>query len=314
MSKPSAKKPIKADVEASPTKGAARGDEALQTTQLTPADQRFLDRVMRFLVSIQSPVYVRRARQEGYTAAEHKQGWHLWQVAAGADRPLDHWFAEREAESPAAHGEQLRLLQEIDTFENTWFPRTRAIIRRMVPRDARDEFTAAFFKNLEQQPLGPGVVGSVSTFIARTGDLAKSASPHAKLVRATLDSRGLTAAKLAAVTDLLARASHLAGDVPAPKPDTAAIQKAQAAQLEGLADLRDWFNDWGTALRSVLNGQEQIRLGLLQIKRGASAAETEAVAETEEEEEKDDEDEEEEKEPGGAAAAAAPEGGEGKAR
>lgn len=220
MSKPSAKKTVTSDAHPvseadAPAAGdnAAGADETVQKTQLAAADRRFLARVTRFLVSIHSPLYVYRARREGYTAVEHKHGWHLWQVAAGADRPLDHWSAEQAAENPLASGEQLRLLQEIDTFENTWFPQTRAIIRRMVPRDARDEFAAAFFKNLEQQPLGPGVVGSVSTFLARIEDLSKSASPHAKKVRATLTVRGLTEEKVADVKKLLNKASHLEGDV-----------------------------------------------------------------------------------------------------
>ena len=282
MPKPSAKNTVHSDAHASSEADTAIADEALQTTQLTPGDQRFLDRVVRFLVAIQSPVYVRRARREGYSATEHREGWRLWQISAGADRPLDHWFAEHEAESPLAGAEQLRLLQEIDTFENTWFPRTRAIIRRMVPRDARDELTAVFFKNLEQQPLGPGVVGSVSTFLARIEDLSKSASPHAKKVRATLESRGLTAPKVEDVKKLLAKASHLSGEVPPPKTDAAAVRKAQAAQTEGLADLRDWFNDWGTALRSVVNVQEQIKLGLTQVKRSGAVVDSVDVVDPEE--------------------------------
>jgi hypothetical protein len=268
MAKTSGKIVNKTETQIASTTGAnAAAAETLQPTSITPADQRFLDRAVRFLVSVQSPGYVRRVRREGYTAAEHRRGWTLWQTAAGADRPLDHWFAENEAESPVGGGEQLRLLQEIDAFENTWFPRTRAIIRRMVPRDTRDDFAAAFFTNLEQQPLGPGVVGSVSTFLTRVDELAKSANPHAAKVRATLNERGLTVAKSKAVRELLAQASHLVAEVPSPKSDAAAIQKAQAAQAEGLADLRDWFNDWATAFRSVFNASEQIRLGLTLVKR-----------------------------------------------
>lgn len=276
MAKNSGKSPTSAESPIASAKLAELADpgaDTLQPTQLTPANQRFLDRTMRLLVSVQSPAYVRRVRREGYTAAEHQRGWTLWQIAAGADRPLDHWFAENEAESPTNGGEQLRLLQEIDAFENTWFPRTRAVIRRMVPRDARDEFAAAFFTNLEQQPLGPGVVGSVSTFLTRIDALSKSSHPHAKKVRTTLEERGLTGAKLTSVKELLAQASHLTSEVPPPKNDAAAISKAQAAQLEGLADLRDWFNDWATTLRSVFNASEQIRLGLTQVKRAGAAAE-----------------------------------------
>lgn len=294
MPKPSAKKTVKSDAQPSSeedveaTNDATLDNETVQKTQIAAADRRFLNRVTRFLVTVQSPIYVRRARREGYTAVEHSHGWRLWQSAVGADRPLDHWFAEHEAESPLAGGEQLRLLQEIDTFENTWFPRTRAIIRRMVPRDARDEFAAGFFKNLEQQPLGPGVVGSVSTFLARIEDLSKSASPHAKKVRATLAARGLTEDKAADVRKLLDKASHLTGDIPPLKTDAAAIHKAQAAQFEALADLRDWLNDWGTALRSVLNVQEQIKLGLTRVKRGGTVVDTVDEVDDEEADTNDD--------------------------
>jgi hypothetical protein len=283
MPKPSAKKTVKSDAQVSTEEDAATTDlEALKKTQIAPVDQRFLDRVMRFLVAIQSPLYVLRARREGYTTAEHREGWRLWRASAGADRPLDHWLAEHEAQSPLASAEQLRLLQEIDTFENKWFPRTRGIIRHVVPRDARDGFAAAFFKNLEQQPLGPGVVGSVTTYLARIDDLSKSASPHAKAVRATLESRGLTPAKLEDIQKLLDKAAHRAGDVPPPKPDAAAIKKAQAAQIDALADLRDWFSDWGTTLRSVLNVQEQIKLGLTQVKRSGAVVDAEDVVGDEE--------------------------------
>nr|MCU0685538.1 hypothetical protein [Polyangiaceae bacterium] len=44
----------------------------------------------------------------------------------------------------------------------------------MVPHDKRDRFAEAFFRNLEQQPLGPGVVDDlegerVARAIARHG-------------------------------------------------------------------------------------------------------------------------------------------------
>ena len=62
--------------------------------------------------------------------------------------------------------------------------------------------------------------------------------------------------------------------MPPAKSDAAAIKKAQAAQIEALADLRDWFTDWGTTLRSVVNVQEQIKLGLTQVKRGGTVVDS----------------------------------------
>jgi hypothetical protein len=82
----------------------------------------------------------------------------------GRKRENDHLFAEHAGDGVATGAERQRMLRDVDLFENAWFPRTRMIIRRVVPRARRDAFEAAFFKNLEQQPLGPGVILSVSTF------------------------------------------------------------------------------------------------------------------------------------------------------
>jgi hypothetical protein len=61
------------------------------------------------------------------------------------------------------NAEQTRLLQEIDTFENTWFPRVRSILQRTLLEEEQELFLAAFFKDLTQQPFGVGVLDSVST-------------------------------------------------------------------------------------------------------------------------------------------------------
>ena len=258
--------------KAEPPYGAGHAVETpFNRNQLTPADHRFLARTMRLLVSVQSRAFVRRARREGYTAVEHRQGWSLWMLAAGAERPLDHWYTEDAFENPLHSSEQLRLLQEIDTFENTWFPRARAIIRRVVPRDARDDFAAVFFRNLEQQSLGPNIIGAVATFLFRIEDLETTAAPHAKLVRSTLETRGLTKAKVKNVRELLEQATQLEIEASPPRSRAGNILDGQAAQFEALSKLRDWFNDWATSFRSVFNGAEQIQLGLTQPKRTAAA-------------------------------------------
>ncbi len=256
-------------------------------TQLTPADHRFLNRAMRLLVSVQSRAFVLRARREGYTAVEHRQGWSLWMLAAGADRPLDHWYTEDAFENPLHSSEQLRLLQEIDAFVTTWFPRTRAIIRRVVPRETRDEFAATFFKHLEQQQLGPNVIGLVATFLSRIDDLGTTALPHAKTVRSTLEARGLTRAKVKTVRGLLEQATQLEIEASPPRSRAGNILDAQSAQFEALANLRDWFHDWATSLRSVFNVSEQIQLGLTQAQRAPGADEADEADEADDDEEEE---------------------------
>ena len=275
MSQPKTKK--KAPANPPPAPPPNEPESALDGLELaaaqTAAQKDFLSRVSRLLVNIQSPRYGARAARHGYSAKVHAEGWKLWSAAAGMDRPLDHFFSQ-EAWSAGLDGitsDRLRLLQAIDTFENTWFPRVRMIIRRMVPRDRRDAFAAAFFTDLAQQPLGPGVVGSVSTLLKRVEALAKSDEPGAKKVFATLQERGLTARKIAEVRALLKEVEEgnpKSGAEAPIRPEE--IAAAQAAQQEAFEDLKDWWADWGTHLRSVFNVREQIVLGLTQ-RNGRSA-------------------------------------------
>jgi len=257
-------------------------------TNLSSTDQAFLRRVVRFLVNIATPGYGDKARREGYSASEHALGWKLWRTAAGETRPFDHWLREQEVAegTDMDSAEQRRLLQEIDTFENTWFPRTRAIIRRVVAKDRRDRFAAAFFKDLAQQPLGPAVVGSVSTFITRVEGLEGNDDVDTKAVRTMLRSRGLTKARIDGIKNLLEAAQ--AGSKPSKTGAAVSaeeLEKARAAQLEALADLRDWFNDWGTTLRSRFGARDQVRLGLMVPQGGSSAAEEDSDEELVDDEE-----------------------------
>lgn len=246
--------------------------ESISRTSLSSREQQFLLRVTRFLVNIQSTAYVNRARREGYTAKEHQEGWQLCREAAGANRPLDHWFAEtKAAQSSNGNPERMALLQELDYFENTWFPRTRAIIRRALPSEKRDLFTAAFFQNLEQQPLGPGVINSVATYIGRVEGLGKSNQPEAQKILTILRERGLTDAKLQRIKNLLTQMETLGSPTLPPPVSPEEIARAQAAQMQALSDLHDWFNDWATTLRAVFNTQEQNRLGLIIIHRKESS-------------------------------------------
>jgi len=235
-------------------------------TNLSADDQAFLTRVVRFLVNVSTPALGARARRDGYNNEEHTLGWQLWRTAAGETRPFEHWLREQEVSEEIDTAEQVRLLQEIDDFENRWFPRTRAIIRRVVPRDRRDRFAAAFFKDLAQQPLGPAVVGSVGTYVTRLEGLERNPDSDAKAVRATLRKRGLTDRRIQAIKNLLKEAGSGAESTTSPAAVSAAeLEAARTAQLEALTDLRDWFNDWGTTLRGRFGPRDQIRLGLRQL-------------------------------------------------
>jgi hypothetical protein len=245
--------------------GEASADELVNDVGLGSRDQRLMERVMRFLMAMQTPRRAVRAQREGYTQAEHEIGWKLWRQAAGEGRALDEFFAE--VRSGDQNPEQLRILRELDSFENTWFPRVRAIIRRVVPAVSRGEFEEAFFKDLSQQPLGPAVVGSVSALLGRIEGLAHSEHPHAAAVAGILSARGLSAAKIAQVRELIASLESRLS--PGIKIDAALIRQAQEAQQAAFIQLRHWFHDWAVTLRSVFPVSEQIRMGLTVARRDA---------------------------------------------
>jgi hypothetical protein len=261
------------------------------TTNLSSTELAFLQRVMRFLVTILTPSYAHKAHREGYSSKEHALGWLLWRTAAGETRPFEDWLCEPEASAGVDGTGQRRLLQRIDQFENMWFPRTRAIIRRVVHKDRRDGFAAAFFKDLAQQPLGPAVVGSVGTFVTRIESLGASGDGDAKQVREMLRARGLTDGRIESIKALLreAQTGSRAGKEAGTGVTAVELEKARTAQLDAVGDLRDWFNDWGTTLRWCFGARDQVRLGLMVRRAGAAGGRDDGDEELEEGEEADEE-------------------------
>ena len=241
---------------------------------LAARDRHFLQRVGRFLVYVHVPDLLRLGATVGYTTEEHNEGWRLYYLAGGGNVPLDRLLTN-ERFSVAQHianGNTTQVIEELDRFENTWFPRTKAIIRRVVPTADREAFAGAFFRNLEQQPLGPAVVGSVSTFLERVQGLEESQDPSAARVRAALTQRGLDATTVESMQSLIAEVQM--GPESTSPTNATDIPALRAQQLQALESLHDWYNDWGTTLRTVFNRRELIRLGLVQI-RAASEEEEE---------------------------------------
>jgi hypothetical protein len=174
------------------------------------------------------------------------------------------------------------LLRAIDHEENRWFPRVRDIILRVVPRDQRDAFLAGFFKDLRQQPLGLGVLDSMTGLCNRLEGLKTSNQPHAKAVYEAVTKRGFNTAKIKQVREMIDSVQLGKVQPTTPSVDPEVVRRAQLEQREAVEDLRDWFRDWGTTLRPIFNVREQIMLGLTTVKRTAVAPEdvTEELAAT----------------------------------
>jgi hypothetical protein len=257
----------------SETFNPALDEPPIDPTTVSSLDKAFLARVMRFLVTVQSPAYAVRARREGYSPKEHELGWQLWRTASGQDRPLDHWFTEQATSTVDFNGEMMDKLRVADTFENTWYPRTRAIIRRVVSPETRGAFEAAFFQGLEQQPLGPSVVGSVSGLIARVQGLSTSTHPEAPKVLSMLAQRGLTDLKLKELSALIKDLENGMAKSAAAPADRNEVLKAQENQSCAMQDLHGWFVDWATTLRTAFNSRECVSLGLTVLRRSSSGGE-----------------------------------------
>jgi hypothetical protein len=272
MSEPKTKKPTKKS--GSPADSAESTlPEEITPTVLGSEDWAFLQKVSTFLFHIQT--YAGRAKLHGYTDEEHELGKSLHAKASGRDRPLSHWIAEeKHAGQPVQFtAEQMRLLQEIDAFENTWFPRIRGILQRAIPEESLAAFVGAFFKDLSQQPLGPGVLDSVSALLDRFESLAKSQEPGAKEAFALGTRRGLTKGKIAQVRLLIEMARKGMPDaLPKATISAAELAKAKEEQLAAVRMLRRWYNDWAATFRTVFGPRVLIRLGLATMKRSQKDA------------------------------------------
>ena len=267
MSKPRVTKPANAPASPKPVEVLAASDEVTPTT-LSSDDWAFLEKVNTFLFHIHA--HAARARLHGYDDEENELGKHLMEKAAGRDRPLSHWMAEatHAGQSGQFSAEQTRLLQEIDTFENDWFPILRNILQRAIPEEAQELFLAAFFKDLTQQPFGPGVLDSVPTLVDRFEELAKSDAPGAREAHTLGTKRGLTAKKIEHIRGLVVSARKaMPSSAPASSITPEQLAAAKKEQLAALQKLKRWYNDFATTFRGVFGTRVQIRLGLTSMRR-----------------------------------------------
>jgi hypothetical protein len=208
--------------------------------------------------------------------------WALFTEAAGGATSVELNAASGALQlaDAQANAARARRLKQIDTFENTWFPRTRAIIRRVVTNGTAEAYAAAFFADIEQQPLGPRVVGSVSIYLLRVASLDTTPGSTGAQVRELLRERGLTDERIASVVALVNEAKSFdLGVLPTNGPTAEEIAAASARRAEALTRLVRLYDDWATTFRSVFNAREQLKLGLTNAKgRAAQKAKSAAHA------------------------------------
>ncbi|XXX77665.1 hypothetical protein WMF30_02655 [Sorangium sp. So ce134] len=177
------------------------------------------------------------------------------------------------------------LINEIDAWENKWFPIASATLKRHAPRAH-----AFVFRNLTQTE-GAAVLVSVSTFVERWDNLAKSkekGGPDAQgdEARKILAKRGLTKAVIDEAKQLLARAGKLESTAELP-PAAATDEDFEKAERQ----LWDWYLEWSTIVQTAIKDRRILReLGFRRASSSKATAAEEAPGEEVEEEAEEDSD------------------------
>lgn len=255
--------------------------EELKGIDYSSTERSLLVQIGRFLVHVADHKIAQKAAKAGYDSEEHSIGWRLYNVASGANVPLETLVSQATHQMLTSTDTVRLAIRELDTFENLWFPRVTATLKRFIAPEHKEAFLNAFFDRLTQQPEGPGVINSVSTFVDRVEALVQSQVPGAKEARRALAKRGLSAESIRHVRKLLdsARATPAqACDGEAERTDS--LRKRR----EAFDELKLWYRDWATSLRDELGYHDQLRLGLRKNKGGHGASVDDA------EETEDDED------------------------
>ncbi|WP_437774923.1 hypothetical protein [Sorangium sp. So ce1097] len=176
------------------------------------------------------------------------------------------------------------LINELDTWENKWFPIASATLKRHAPLAH-----AFLFRNLAQTE-GAAVLVSVSTFVERWDNLGKSkdkGGPDAEgdEARKILAKRGLTKAVIDEAKQLLARAGKLESVAELP-PAAAGDHDFDKAERQ----LWDWYLEWSTIVQTAIKDRRTLRE--LGFRRGSSSKAPAATDEADGGEEAEEEDDE----------------------
>lgn len=222
------------------------------------------ERVLRFLRGLSEPRVAAALLPYGFSQADWDEGWQLLREAAG----------NRLAVSTPPPPDPT-VLEQLDAWENRWFPVVGASLRRH-----HGEVFEKLFLNLSQAE-GLEVTMTVSTLLSRLEEIQQS--PEGKAALALLEKRGFTAAQHAEAKALLQQFGQIVPESPAPEQAAEERERAEAA-------LWDWYLEWSTIARSVVKGRRQLlQLGFLSSSSSSSSGEPEAPPVSEITGEEDDE-------------------------
>jgi hypothetical protein len=211
---------------------------------------------LQLIMGLSDPKIARPLAPHGLTEGTLEDGWARLRAVTRARR------------APATSSERSRLVKEIDTMENHWFPIVRYVLHARFPGSAR-----ALFDGLRQSS-GRDVILSADLFVVRLEEMAAGAEPfgaEGPAARQALADRGLTDDVLDTLRALLARVASL-GDVEESAPDAATRARA-------VASLEAWYREWAGIARVVVTNRAHLRmLGLRNGRRAATPIQDEPGA------------------------------------
>jgi Sec-independent protein translocase protein TatA len=182
--------------------------------------------------------------RHGFTQADLEEGWQLMMAAAGAKLAVFHYVPDPT------------LFEELDVWENLWFPIAYATLRRHYPAVCDEVFL-----NLTQTE-GLDVAVSVGTLVRRVRQAQQSDSEDERAAVALLATRGLDETTLGKAEDLLGRLrTDPEAAVPEPTNDRKAAEEAMWA----------WYLEWSAIARQIIQDRNLLRsLGFLRRAAGGS--------------------------------------------
>ncbi|MGE0327087.1 MAG: hypothetical protein AB7S68_32495 [Polyangiaceae bacterium] len=196
-------------------------------------------RVLTFLQGISHPRAISGLKSAGFAQSDLDEGWRLLREL----RPVD-FTAPPEREAP-------RSVEQLDAWENHWFPVARASLTRRFP-GIHDEL----FLNVHQTE-GLDVLSSVEVFLDRLTALEQRKDQDAKAARALLTKRGLNRRVVDQARALLAALQSIPTALPEPRDTRDALKEREA-------ELWAWYLEWSAIARVKIEDKSALRaLGFL---------------------------------------------------
>lgn len=221
-----------------------------ETLDATPARALSLLRA----VGTSRPIMA-RMKAYGFTAEDAQEGWTLLRAASG--------FEDESTDDPTPATDARAAFAELDSADETLFRVLNASLSRRLPG-----FAAKVLTGLTASQGGE-VVLTVSTLLDRLDAAFKKPDADAKLAFDLLEQRGYGEAERARLRALTEQAQSV------PEVDLSSIkerEQADAALVERLQDLRNWYEEWSQIARAALVRRDfLIRAGLASRREAADA-------------------------------------------